>query len=473
MVFSSYNFILFFLVVYAGYSITRRFMGLAACKIWIVAASLFFYGHGNIAYLPLLVGTTVFNYAASAIMSRYKSMSKIKNLVFAAAIAENLGFLIFFKYTDFLIYNINRVAGSGFLPFKTALPLGISFFTFQILIYIIGVYRDKTTHGSFLDFTFFVTFFPKLIVGPIMRYDDMERQLRGGNLLSFDSGNAIKGLMLFSFGCAKKVLIADAMISHAQGFYDTALSGGHFFSAWIGVAAYTFAFYFDFSGYIDMALGLACLFNIELPVNFNSPYKARDFADFWRRWNITISKFFNDYVFSGIFKFGDRAGKLIAAVMLTFLVSGVWHGAGWNFIFWGLVNGLFVCIANLMTLRRIKLPAFPAWLLTFLMVMLTRVLFDSSNMTQALHVYRLMFDIRPVFTDGAAFLGLGAGFFSANIRTLLLILVSALICFFPKNSNEIVRENKSKWYHAALCGGLLCLSLFFMSGVSNFLYFQF
>ena len=222
-----------------------------------------------------------------------------------------------------------------------------------------------------------------------------------------------------------------------------------------------------------MALGLAGFFNLKLPENFNSPYKAVDFADFWRRWNITVSNFFNDFVFKGIFKFGDRSGKMIVAVMATFLVSGLWHGAGWSFIFWGLANGVLVCISNLMTLRRIKLPAFPAWLVTFFLMMLTRVLFDSNGVTQALYVYRLMFDLRPIFTDAAAFLSVGAGFLKANYRILALILFSAFICFFPKNSNEIVKDGNYRWYQAALCGGLLCVSLFFMGGVSNFLYFQF
>ena len=473
MVFSSYNFILFFIAVYVSYSVIRRFAGVTACNVWIVAASLFFYGYGSILYLPLLAATTLANFLASVLMLRYARRGKIRKLVFSAALALNLGFLLFFKYTGFFVENLNRLFGTAFLPPGVTLPLGISFFTFQILTYIIGVYQGKTKHGSFLDFAVFVTFFPKLIVGPLLRYEDMESQLNGGAFMKFDAGNVVNGLTLFSIGCAKKVLIADTLISHAQGFYDAAFSSGNFFSAWVGVAAYTFAYYFDFSGYIDMALGLASFFNIKLPGNFNSPYKAVDFADYWRRWNITISEFFNEYIFKRIFKFGDRSGKMILAVMATFLVSGIWHGAGWRFIFWGVANGALVCISNLLTLRRIKIPHFFAWLFTFFLIMLTRVLFDSSGVTQAIYVYRLLFDLRSMFSDAAAFFSAGAGFIGANPGILLLLAVSAVICFIPKNSNEIVKTGNYKWYHAALSGGLLCVSLFFMGGVSNFLYFQF
>ena len=464
---------MFIIIVYAGYSVFRRFRRVSACKIWLLITSLFFYAWGSLSYLPLLVATALFNYAASLLLSRHVARSFIRKLVLAVAICENIGFLLYFKYADFFLENINRAFGTQFLLQSPILPLGISFFTFQLIIYISGIYKGKAKTGSLLDFGVFVTFFPKLIIGPLMQYEDIQPSLQDGSLVRFDPDNIIKGLVYFSIGCAKKVLIAQPLIYFAQGFYDTVFTDGHFFGAWFGVLAYTLAYYFDFSGYIDMAMGLARLFNIKLPENFDSPYKAKNFADYWRRWNITITRFFNDFIFKNIYKFGNRLGKLVFATMVTFLVSGIWHGAGWNFIFWGLLNGVFVSITNIMTLRRKKLPAFPAWLITFLMVLLTRVLFDSGSISKSMHIYRTMFDIRPLFVDAASFLSTGFEFVKDNIWVLALVLLSSLICFFGKNSDEIVKGYKSKWYHAALCGSFLCVSLFFMGGVSDFFYFQF
>ncbi|HWQ75203.1 MAG TPA: MBOAT family O-acyltransferase, partial [Syntrophomonas sp.] len=348
----------------------------------------------------------------------------------------------------------------------------ISFYTFQIISYLIDTYREETEPCGLIDYMAFVTFFPQLFVGPISHYNDRIEQLRSPDLHRIDTHNIMCGIMLFSIGCAKKVLLADFMIEHARNFYNV-MGNGDFFQAWGAVFSYTFAYYFDFSGYIDMALGLGLFFNIRLPVNFNSPYKARNFADYWRRWNITISQFFNDYIFRSIFKFGNGVGKLILATIVTFLVSGVWHGAGWHFVLWGLVNGIFVCFANIMTLKRKKLPAFPAWALTFFFVVVTRVLFDANNMNQVVDVYKSMFDLRPAFADFSQFFSLGRAYVGENLEIVLLMLAGAAICFFFKNSNEIVEKLEPKWYHAVFCGILLTASLVCMTHVSQFLYFQF
>lgn len=470
MIFSSYSFIfIFFPVTAIGFAACRRFFGVRACKVWLVAASLVFYSQGNIYLLPLLAGTVLFNHACVYFMRRETKRPLLPKLMLLIAVIENLGLLFYFKYTNFFLENINRAFGTDFLMLNIILPIGISFYTFQILSYVVDVYRGKYERGGLLDFALFVTFFPQLVVGPIIRYNEMEVQLKSAEFGRLDAGRVMEGIVLFTIGCVKKILIADPLITHAQAFY-AASSTGSFFSAWSGVVAFTFAYYFDFSGYIDMALGLGRFFNIKLPQNFNSPYKARNFADYWRRWNMTVSQFFNDYIFKSIFKFGNRLGKLILATMATFLVSGIWHGAGWNFIAWGLVNGVFVCLANIMTLKRKKLPFALAWFLTFFFVILTRVLFDSGSISQALQVYRLMFDIRPVW---AGFLGHAAAYIKDNLTVVLLMLASAGICFFLPNSNEIVKDYTPRWQHAVLCGIGLAASLFFMGAVSNFLYFQF
>lgn len=280
------------------------------------------------------------------------------------------------------------------------------------------------------------------------------------------------GIYYFSAGCAKKILIAGPLINYAQTFYSNIHAGG-FFESWTAVMSYTFAYYFDFSGYGDMAIGLGLLFNIRLPINFNSPYKARNFADFWRRWNITLSQFLNDYIFKGIYKFGDRTGKLFIATLVTFIVSGIWHGAGWHFIIWGIVNGIFVCCSYIMTLNSKKLPFPLAWLLTFFGVILTRVIFDSQNMTQVLHVYKDMFNITGFLSDKSLFLSTGYLFIHNNLALILLIVISAAICFGARNTHEMSREFKPNWKYAAFAAVLLTLSLFRMTSVSNFLYFRF
>ena len=471
MIFSSYTFIFVFLpLVLLGYAAAGRIWGKTACKIWLVGASLVFYSHTNRKLFLLLAGTILFNHLCVTVIQRFGAETRQSRISLACSIAGNLGLLFYFKYSNFFLQNINRFAGTGFALRNIILPLGISFFTFQIISYVIDVYRGKYKAGNLLDFSLFVTFFPQLIVGPVIRYDEMEPQINSDTFGKFDKQSIIEGIILFTIGCVKKSIIADPLITHAQAFY-----AGSYYSnivmAWSGVLAYTFAYYFDFSGYIDMALGLGRFFNIKLPQNFNSPYKSVDFADFWRRWNMSISLFFNDYIFKSIFKFGDRYGKLILATMTTFLVSGIWHGAGWHFIAWGLFNGVLVCIANIMTLKRKKFKKPLGWSLTFFSALMARVLFDSGNVGQAIQVYKLMFDIRPLFRAGA--LTMARSYISEHFGIVLLMAACAGICFFLPNSNEIIDKYKPKPIYAALCGFGFAAALFFMGSISNFLYFQF
>ena len=475
MVFSSYAFIFVFLpITLAGFVVLRRFCGTAACKWWLVGASLVFYAQGSLSFVPLLAGTVVVNYLLIQAIGRMEQRGLAAKVVLGVSVAENLGLLFYFKYLNFFLDTVNRAAGTDFVLHKIILPIGISFYTFQILACAIDVFRRESKVESFLDFAAFVTFFPQLIVGPIIRYNAMAPQL-GDGLGRPTAERVMLGALLFSIGCAKKIIIADPLIGHAQDFYATFAekSMAGFFEGWSGVLAYTFAYYFDFSGYIDMALGLGLFFNITLPQNFNSPYKARNFADFWRRWNITVSQFFNDYIFRRIFRFGNRIPKLILATFVTFLVSGVWHGVGWNFIFWGLANGALVCAANIMTLRRKSLPFPLAWSLTFFFVLLVRVLFDCNGMTQAMTVYKTILDIRPLFSDAGAFFAQGLQFVQKNTMTCLLIVAGAGICFFAPNTGEVSKNFSPRWYYAAFAGVLLTISGFFMREVSNFLYFQF
>ncbi len=473
MIFSSYNFIfLFFPAAFVGYWVITRFFGVRYAKIWLVAASLFFYAQGSILFLPILVGTLLFNYLIVFLLERVENRSWQAKVILLLALVENLGLLFYFKYYIIFVGSLNHVLGTDFILRNIILPLGISFYTFLILGYVIDVYKGSSKRSTFLDYSVFVTFFPHLIVGPVSRHNAFSLQLRAEGFGRLNARNVMLGILRFSIGCAKKILIADPLITHAQNFYNV-MGTGNFFESWGGVIAYTFAYYFDFSGYCDMAVGLGLLFNIKLPFNFESPYKAVNYADFWRRWNITISMFFNEHIFKNIFHFGDKRWKLIAATLATFLVSGLWHGAGGHYIIWGLANGVLVCIANIMTIRRKKVPAWLGWFFTFLFTLLTRVLFDSNSMSQALGVFKRMADIRLLFTSAGAFWGQCVTYLQGNVWVVVLIIVGAAICFFAPNTKQIAERFEPKWYHAVFAGALFTVSLFFMGQVSNFLYFQF
>lgn len=468
MIFSSYKFIFaFFPVVYLVYNILRKAQKPALMKGWLVLASLFFYGFGDYRFFSILLFTAIFNFVISALLQlKHNNYKAFRIFLLIVALAENLGLLFYFKYRNFFFENINLAFGTDFTIKNIILPLGISFYTFQLISYILDSYKREAKGYKFIDYMVFVTFFPQLIVGPVVSHDQIIPQLTKENLSKIDSKNIMLGILLFAIGCFKKTVIADPLITHAANFYNASEVSGTV-NAWSAVISYTFAYYFDFSGYIDMALGLGRLFNIELPQNFNSPYKARNFADFWRRWNMTVSGFLNDKVFRNIFHFGDGVVKLIVATIITFIVSGLWHGAGWHYIWWGVANGVLVCFANVMTLHRKKLPFPLAWALTFFFSMLVRVLFDALSTTQALEIYKVMFTPAPDI-----WLQLSE-YASANGGIIVLIILSAIITFGFKNTNEIAESFEPNTRYACLAAALMAISLFSMGQVSNFLYFQF
>lgn len=415
--------------------------------------------------------TVVLNYVVILGMERVSTLGK--RALMLLAVVWNLGLLVYFKYMNFFLENINRLFRTELPMLQVVLPIGISFFTFQILAFTIAVYRGERERPQFLDYLVFITFFPQLIVGPVVKHEELLPQVESSALMVFRPEQLYRGIMLFSVGCAKKILLANTMINFATEFYGGNVSAASVGETWIGVMSYVFAYYFDFSGYIDMARGLGYLFGIELPINFDSPYRAKDFADFWRRWNMTISRFFQETVFENLFHFGDRIFRLIFATLATFLLSGLWHGAGWHYILWGLVNVVLVSLANIRALKdRKPLPAWLAVFLTFMANAVIRVLFDSANTAQAVEVYRRMFAFSEwihVRTRLAELVSFGRG----HVVLCLTLLLSAVICFCLPNSNRISEKTEFTRRDAVFSGALLALSLFFMSQVSTFLYFNF
>ena len=473
MIFPSYSFILaFFPLTLLGYHLLRRTGRVTWVKLWLVAASLVFYGIGQPDFLPWFAATIVLNYLILLGLRRFEGAA-VRRVWLSAAVLWNLGLLFYFKYCNFMLSNVNWLFHLDIPLLRVLLPLGISFFTFQILAFVVSFYRGECEFPEFLDFAVFVTFFPQLIMGPVVRHEEVMPAIRGGRLLRFDAAGVPRGVMLFAIGCAKKVLLADAMLGYAVSFYGGNIDDFSFVETWAAVFSYVFVYYFDFSGYIDMARGLGCLFGIELPVNFDSPYKARDFSDFWRRWNMTISRFFHESVFSNLFGFGDGIPRLILATMATFFVSGLWHGAAWHYIFWGLVNGALVCVSNIRAVKgRRPLPGWLAVAVTFMIGALTRVLFDCTGMTQAVRIYKKMLDPRNLL-HVRTLLNSCRAFVQGHLTLALALIVSAVICFCLPNANRITDRENLGWKDAAFSGVLLALSLFYMTKVSSFLYFNF
>jgi len=346
MLFNSYPFLLLFLpITLIGYVIIGRTLGRNAVFGWLVAASLFFYGWWNWYFLALLLASLLFNYAAGTWLSKLDKRPPGK-FVLGVALAFNVGFLGYFKYKNFFLENVSALLGANWTFLPVVLPLGISFYTFQKIAYLVDSYQGKTRGYGFRDFCLFVSFFPQLIAGPITHHGEIMPQFRKQDTARAHWGDWSVGLTLFVFGLAKKVLLADRLAAFASPVFQVAKGGADFglTEAWVGVLAYTLQLYFDFSGYSDMAIGLARLFGIRLPMNFNSPYQATNIADFWRRWHVTLSRFLRDYLYIPLG--GNRRGPVrkYLNLFLTMLIGGIWHGAGWTFVIWGALHGAYLLV---------------------------------------------------------------------------------------------------------------------------------
>lgn len=472
MIFSSYSFIGFLIIVFLGFYGLNQFGLKQVSKVWLVIASFYFYAQGSLDFLPYFVFTVFFNYVAGTQLVRTQVLWK-RRVLFGLALLENIVLLGYFKYTDFFIENYNYFAANDFALKNIALPIGISFFTFQLIAYIVDCYRGETKEYSLINYLLFITFFPQLIVGPIIHHMEVVPQFESSAHSKLNLNNIFLGLFVFSIGCTKKVIFADPLTGFAQSFFSDVYAGG-LFDAFFASLSYTMSYYFDLSGYADMAIGLGLFFNIQLPQNFNSPYRSRNFRDYWRRWHISLSKFLSDYIFKSIFKKGDGSKKFYFAVMMTFLVSGFWHGAGWRFVFWGLLNGLFVCAAHFMARKNWSLPLALSWSMTFIGVVATRIIFVSSTLSEAFYVMLKAVDIR--YYSGwakTAVLSELVEFVVSNFYVLFVLALSMIVAFFFKNTRQITENFELSKRYALITGALVTLSLFQMSNVADFLYFQF
>jgi D-alanyl-lipoteichoic acid acyltransferase DltB (MBOAT superfamily) len=495
MLFNSYTFLLAFLpaslLIFHG---LRRAGLERASFVALILMSLLFYAYWNAVYLLLLVPLTLFNFIlASAIVARRVGRPLAARTLLIAGIATNLGVLGYFKYANFFVDNMNSLLGADIAMATIVLPLGISFFTFQKIAFIVDAYRGRVDRLNLLDFSLFVSFFPQLIAGPIVHHAEVLPQFRRRGWIP--SHDLVQGATIFAIGLAKKVLIADTAALYAAPGFAAAANGVALdtLSAWSAALAYTTQLYFDFSGYSDMAIGCALLFGIRLPVNFASPYKATSIIDFWRRWHITLSRFLRDYLYMPLGGNRHGSGRRYFNLLLTMLLGGLWHGAGWTYVVWGALHGTYLMINHAWRAVREHISWLPRTVgpvelrlgqaLTFLAVVVGWVFFRATDLDAASVMLRGM--------AGANGLGDSASV-AESARALLMVGALLLIAWFGPNTQQLVgyegpagsgdarpavEQARRTWQPttrwAVLVGCLTAISFMSLSKVSEFLYFQF
>ena len=514
MLFNSYVFLFLFLpATLAGFQLLLLRNRRELAFLWLVVASLFFYGWWNPAYVWLILGSMGINYTIGRRLAiQAVSGAPPSRLLLTSGITFNLVLLAYYKYANFFLDNINHLVGSDIQVGAIVLPLAISFFTFQQIAYLVDAYRGETAEYSPLHYALFITFFPQLIAGPIVHHKEMMPQFGATLGTTSQWSNIAEGLTIVAIGLFKKVVLADSIAVHATPVFEAAAQGESlgFFAAWSGALAYTFQLYFDFSGYADMAIGAALMFGVRLPLNFDSPYKSVNIIDFWRRWHMTLSRFLRDYLYIALG--GNRKGRSRRYVnlMATMVLGGLWHGAGWTFLIWGGLHGLYLVCNHFWRHLRSTLLGHDlkqstwigrgaAWFVTFIAVVVAWVFFRAASLSAAIEMLKAMFGfngigLAPVYETffrhlkGGDVAGMKrdliAAYFNDLMPTnLVLILILAVIAFAFPSTQEYLRYRRQPpagWIawrpngrHALLASVFFMMSVASMNKVSEFLYFQF
>jgi len=488
VLFNSPVFVFLFLpVAWLGYLVALRLPIARSGIAFLGLASIFFYGWWNPAFLPLLGVSIVFNYW----MGRLLGSPRAAKRWLVAAIVANLALIAYFKYANLLSSSIGAVTGFATPVFDVLLPIGISFYTFTQIAYLVDTYQARRAEKSFSAYVLFVTFFPHLVAGPVLHHSEMMPQfLRDQRRIP--TALILEGLLLFACGLAKKVLIADSVAPGVNRAFTLAeLHTLGWADSWFGALGYAVQIYFDFSGYSDMAIGLGLMFGIRLPLNFNSPYQSGSIVEFWRRWHMTLSRFLRDYLYIPLG--GNRHGPTRRQVnlMLTMLLGGLWHGAAWTFVFWGGLHGFYLQVNHAWRVVLAKTPAlqslverFPktthtlSWTITFLAVVVAWVVFRAESFTGFAHMLQGMFlDAQSI--DAAV----------ADPQTAYYIGIGLLIAFLAPNSQQLLtgigerlvaagRASLRPFYQGAHVGAILTViaSLTVISlswGINEFIYFNF
>ena len=518
MLFNSYVFIFAFLpLTLAGFFILGRYRPMLAAA-WLTAASLFFYGWWNPVYVWLLALSFVFNYACGITIVRagVRGDQRMRKRMLIFAVTMNLVVLGYYKYANFFLASINHVSGAGLTFGEIVLPLGISFFTFTQIAFLADAYYGKAREYNFVHYGLFVTYFPHLIAGPILHHAEMMPQFGQPATYRFSFENAAVGTTIFVIGLFKKVILADSVGAYAKPVFDAAAAGVELtlLEAWCGALAYTFQLYFDFSGYSDMAIGLSRLFGVTLPLNFHSPYQAVNIIDFWRRWHMTLSRFLRAYLYIPLG--GNRKGvaRRYLNLMITMALGGLWHGAGWTFVLWGMLHGLYLVINHGWHALRVRLGhdlkrstwwgRACACLVTFVAVVIGWVLFRAADLTAAVAMLKAMAGVNGlVLPDfwlpkwGAVGQWLAAhGVRFGDTHDLVgggvvnWIWILLLVVWFAPNTQQLLAayrpalalfaeryQGRLSWrpapLYALLTAAAALIAIFNLHKRSEFLYFQF
>lgn len=471
MVFSSQIFIFIFLplnlIIY--YTLGNIFSNNILKNCISLFASLIFYSWGGMKYLPVLCSSIFINYIFGLIIDKLKDKKRFKIFFLLVGIILNLVLLFYYKYYDFAIGNINRISNNTFQYKCIILPIGISFFTFQGMSYIIDIYRkDAKVNKNILSVALYISFFPQLIAGPIVKYKDIDNQIRKRKeTMEYFS----YGIERFVIGLSKKVIIADTVAEIADTIFSLSNVGIDQPTAWLGAICYTFQIYFDFSGYSDMAIGLGYMFGFKFMENFNYPYISKSITEFWRRWHISLSTWFKEYLYIPLG--GNRKGNTYLNLFIVFFTTGLWHGASWNFIAWGMWNGIFIIIEKIINKKilYIKTPSFIKTTITMSIVILGWVLFRANGLMDAVNYLSIMFGINKTTTVTYQFS------YFVNKKLVFWMIIST-IGSTPIIGNILkLYENKKIFQilKTIFIGILLIISIIFIvnSTYSPFIYFQF
>jgi alginate O-acetyltransferase complex protein AlgI len=497
MLFNSYPFVFVFLpVTLIVFFLLGRSNRVWAAG-WLALASIVFYGYWSVKYIPLLLGSVVFNYLCGRALSRRGPTQRGRALL-VAAITANLLLLGFYKYADFFVTSVNDIAGTQLPMLAIVLPLGISFFTFAQIAFLVDVHRGIAREYSFTHYLLFATYFPHLIAGPILHHAEIMPQFESPAPYRFSGRSFAMGMTIFAIGLAKKVLVADHFGSTASPLFDAAHTGVPIplTAAWVGVLSYSFQLYFDFSGYTDMAIGISRMFGVDLPINFYSPYKSASIIEFWQRWHMTLSRFLRDYLYIPLG--GNRKGKFrrYLNLMLTMLLGGLWHGANYTFVLWGGLHGLYLMVNHAwrsLPRRARKVDAAPAFraaavmfasrVATFLCVSVAWVFFRAANLGAASTLLRGMLGLSGLTVHTQA--GAPQRLLVRSLPEFAAVFLAAgvLVWAMPNTRQIIVRLERALDNPAAhvfylrivpaTAGVVLALAVLEMRQISTFLYFQF
>ncbi|MCM1086713.1 MAG: hypothetical protein NC419_01065 [Muribaculaceae bacterium] len=490
MLFNSYIFVfLFFPICLIGYYALVHWKQKQGAQLFLIAMSFWFYGYFRVEYLLIMVVSIAGNYLFHKLLSRKLSKAAAKWLLFGA-VAANLSVLFYFKYYDFFITSLNAATGSSYALRHVLLPLGISFFTFQQIGFLADTYRGEIRNCGLIPYALFVSFFPQLIAGPIVSQAEMLGQFETMTEKKFQWERFARGWILFVLGLFKKVILADTLGAGVDyGYLHIGLLGRA--DALIVILSYTLQLYFDFSGYCDMARGVGSMLGMEIPINFNSPYQAVNIVDFWKRWHMTLNRFFTRYVYIPLG--GNRKGKgrMYVNLLLVFLLSGLWHGAGWNFLLWGMLHGVLYVMTRWWQGRfSIKVTLVSTWvsrICLFLYVSVAWVYFRAENIVQAnrLLLVALRGNVQKVSLSLAECfrldefwyvikaLHLDKAPYSGYFLMIFMLVVSVLLAMCGRNAAGIAEHVKGRAFSAVLFGVVFVWCILSFSQVSTFLYFNF